>query len=72
MINEGLYYGRKLDHSLINPNQLRSFGIQCWDNPFDTDRGLMIQVYYIQIPMQAQGTKISFESIAPTDDELAY
>ena len=30
----------------------------------------MIQVDDIEIPMQAQGTKISFESTAPTDDEL--
>ena len=70
VINEGLYYGRKLDHSLINPNQLRCYGIHCWDNPFDSEKGLKIQVDDIQIPMQAQGTKISFESTAPTDEEL--
>ena len=27
IINEGLYYGSKLDHSLINPNQVRHYGI---------------------------------------------
>ena len=27
IINEVLYYGRKMDHSLINPNQLRHNGI---------------------------------------------
>ena len=27
IINEGLFYGSKLDHSLLNPNQLRDHGI---------------------------------------------
>jgi hypothetical protein len=27
IINEGLWYGDKMDHSLINPNQLRHFGV---------------------------------------------
>ena len=34
IFNEALYYGTKLDHSLINPNQIRSFGIDLWDMPF--------------------------------------
>ena len=35
VINEASYYGNKLDHSLINPNQVRAYGIDFWDNPFD-------------------------------------
>ena len=27
VINEGLYYGNKMDHSLINPNQVRDYGV---------------------------------------------
>ena len=27
LFHQGLWFGNKLDHSLINPNQLRSFGI---------------------------------------------
>ena len=42
VINEALYYGTKLDHSLINPNQIRHYGIDFWDNPFDKERGLHI------------------------------
>ena len=37
VINEGLYYGNQLDHSLINPNQLRSNGIIYQDNPFSNE-----------------------------------
>ena len=35
IINEALYYGNKLDQSLINPNQVRAYGIDFWDNPLD-------------------------------------
>jgi hypothetical protein len=40
VFNEALYYGTKLDHSLINPDQVRSYGIGFWDNPFDHEKGL--------------------------------
>ena len=26
LFNESLYYGKKMDHSLFNPNQLRKYG----------------------------------------------
>ena len=29
VINEGLYYGNKMDHSLINPNQIRTLEFLC-------------------------------------------
>ena len=38
VVNEALYYGTRLDHSLWNPNQVRSFGNPVWDNPFDPDK----------------------------------
>jgi hypothetical protein len=44
IFNEALYYGVKLDHSLINPNQIHSYGIDFWDNPFDKQRGLAIDI----------------------------
>ena len=30
VINEALYYGKKLDHSLINPNELRCYEKWFW------------------------------------------
>lgn len=33
--NETLYYGDRLDHALINPNQVCAFDIPFWDNPYD-------------------------------------
>ena len=35
VINEGLYYGTKMTHSLWNPNQIGSFGHKFQDNPFN-------------------------------------
>ena len=38
IINETLFFGKSMDHSLINPNQIRSFGITVSDQPFDRTR----------------------------------
>ena len=37
VINEALWFGDKLQHSLINPNQLRFAGLTVQDNPFAPD-----------------------------------
>jgi hypothetical protein len=42
-IHQALWYGTKMDHSLINPNQLRSYGVPVWDNPFDPTRDINIE-----------------------------
>jgi PhoPQ-activated pathogenicity-related protein len=34
VFNEALWMGETMDHSLINPNQLRHFGIYVQDNPY--------------------------------------
>ena len=31
IVNQALYFGASLDHSLINPNQIRHFGIPVSD-----------------------------------------
>ena len=71
VFNEALYYGEKLDHTLINPNQVRSYGIPFWDNPFDPVRSLSIDVNGdFQIPLRTIGTKLTFTSRVPTAVEL--
>jgi len=72
VVNEGLYFGTKLDHSLFNPNQIRSYKIPVWDNPFDEmrpDMGIDLGSYFV--PFQSKGTKIRFKSRSPTERELA-
>ena len=70
IINEGLYFGSQLDHSLINPNQIRSYGTPVWDNPFDSKRSLGIECDKVFIPFLTSGATVFFESHVPTDDEL--
>jgi hypothetical protein len=67
-----LYYGEKLDHLLINPNQIRHYGIPLWDNPYDVTHNLSIEINSsLQIPLSALGTKVGFHTRVPTPDELA-
>ena len=71
MIHQALWYGTKMDHSLINPNQLRSYGVPIWDNPFDPTRNIHIDATdSVSIPLHQMGTKTLFNSLVPTDDEL--
>jgi len=71
VFNESLYYGTRLPHSLFNPNQIRQCGIDLWDNPYDKQRGLEIEVSdELKIPLDIQGTKITFQSRVPTKMEL--
>ena len=71
VFHEALYYGNKLDHSLINPNQLRNYGIKVNDNPYDISNSLgIIANDEVLIQMHTRGTKIQFETRVPTTQEL--
>ena len=71
VINEALYYGKKLDHSLINPNQLRCYETMVWDDSFDPYRDLCIKTGDGNtVDMIPYVTKIGFISHVPTDEEL--
>lgn len=58
IFNEALYYGTDLDHTLINPNQVRHYSIPFWDNPYDKDRGLNINIDdQMSIPLDIRGQR---------------
>ena len=62
VFNEFLWYSTQMEHSLINPNQVRAYGIPLWDNPFDPIRPTHIEIdETIVIPLQGQGTKLHFQ-----------
>ena len=71
VFNEGLWMGDQLSHTLINPNQLRSFGITVQDNPF-TGSPLYIATEDEEfvMPLGISGTNIIAETRTPTDEEL--
>ena len=72
IFHESLFYGNKLCHSLINPNQVRHHGIDFWDNPFDHRQTLSIDIPgEIHIPLKYEGTRLFFKSRVPTRDELS-
>ena len=71
IFNESLYYGTKLSHSLINPNQVRHNHIDLWDNPYDKQHELGIETPNgPHIPFTLEGTKIKFQTRSPTQKAL--
>jgi hypothetical protein len=71
--NEVLYFGNKMDHSLINPNQLRHYGVVVHDNPYETDptRTMGIEINDNDlIPFSLQGSTVFFKTRYTNDDEL--
>ena len=70
-INETFYYGEKLGHYMINPNQFQSYGTMVWEKPFDSNRELYVETKDGDtIDLIANGTNIGFHSIAPTEHAL--
>ena len=72
VINEAPYYGERLDHSLLNPNQIRHNGVGFWGNPYDQNHALGIEVYDMdmEIPMDYSGTKLAFKTPMSIEYEL--
>ena len=68
--NQVLWYGKKMKMSLINPNQVRHFGVTVSDDPTDTARpfGIIGQDFFV--PFFMDGTTVYFETRAPTAWEL--
>ena len=76
IIHEALFFGNKMNHSLLNPNQLRHFGIEVYDNPYEMDptrsMGIKIPDGNEVIPFLSQGLTIFFTSRYPTDFEMEH
>ena len=71
MFGQGLWFGNRMERSLINPNQCRAFGIKICDDPTDEHRSLGIEADANSfIPMRMTGSTCGFLSRCPTDEEL--
>jgi hypothetical protein len=69
--NQILWYGDKLDHTFINPNQLRHHGISVCDDITDRNRRFGIDIHGEHfIPFEMKGTNIYFDSRVPSKWEL--
>jgi len=72
IIDQAMYFGTLMDHSLINPNQIRQFGHSLCDDPYDPHRDLQLEADNsdLVVPFESDGPDIYFETRAPTDEEL--
>ena len=71
VINEALYYGKKLGHSLIIPNQLQSYGTVVRYNSFDSNREMCVKTEDGDtINLISNGTNIVLYSISSTEHEF--
>ena len=59
----------EMDVSLLNPNQMRHFGVEVQDNPYG-DTPMKISGEGVTIPLLAQGTTIYFNCWLPTAADL--
>ena len=68
ILGQGLWFGSRMDKSLINPYQCRSYGVALCDDHTDTHRSLGIECDAgIFIPLEMIGSTCGFESRYPND-----
>jgi hypothetical protein len=73
VFHEALWMGDMMEHSLINPNQCRSYGISVCDDPYDKNRflGMHDPVTDIRIPLFMYGTIAAVKTRTPSTQELS-
>ena len=65
-----LWFGNRLQHSLINPNQIRYNRGRVQDDPTRHDEPFGITTDQLYIPFQIDGTTVYFDTRAPTLHEM--
>ena len=68
IFHESLWMGDKLDHTLVNPNQLQAYGVSVQDNPFDA-KPLSITTD-ASVKLYLEGTIIFGDTRMPIESEL--
>ena len=72
VFGQGLWFGNRMEKSLINPNQCRAYGVSLCDDPTDPHRdlGFYSEPDDLFIPMSMNGSFCSLLTRCPTRDEL--
>lgn len=74
IFNEALYFGDRMTHSLLCPNQLRAHGIQVDDTPIQynetSTHSLYVPEHDLRIPLSLEGVISGFDTRQPTTAEL--
>ena len=71
IVNQGLCFGEytAMKHTLFNPNQLRSYGVEVQDNTFAKEHiGIRTKQFFI--PMKTSGITIYFNCTPPYERDL--
>ena len=71
IFNEALWMGDTLQHTLVNPNQLRAYSTIVQDNPFASSPLIFDPPNGPVIPLMTMGTIIYCTTRAPSDQELS-
>ena len=71
IFNKALWMGDTLQHTLVNPNQLRAYGTTVQDNPFASSPLIFDPPNGPVIPLTTMGTIIYCTTRAPSDQELS-
>ena len=70
IFHESLWMGDKLDHTMVNPNQLQAYGVNVQDNPFDA-KPLSMTTDDTSVELYSEGTIICRNTRTPTESELS-
>ncbi len=71
IFGQGLWFGNRMERSLINPYQCRAFGIGVCDDPVDPNgRKLGIETPDELIPLEMVGSTCGVQTRCPTTSEL--
>jgi hypothetical protein len=71
IMNEAIWMGDKMDHTLVNPNQLRAFGLTVQDNPFsEAPIFIATEGHEFILPLASKGTILGVTTRTPTNNEL--
>jgi hypothetical protein len=72
ILHEAIWLGDQMEHTLLNPNQCRSYGLLVCDDPTDPHRelGFVDPVTNISVPFKMKGSVAMFLTCTPTIDEI--
>ena len=71
IINEAICMGETMDHTLVNPNQLRAYGMTVQNNPFaKAPIFIATEDHDFMLPLSSKGTILGVTIKNPTYKEL--
>ena len=71
ILNEALWMGDSMKHTLINPNQLRHYGVKVQDNPCSNEpMHIMTEDSNFNLELKMRGTTIFADTYTPSEKEL--